>query len=1072
MSLRLYTSNRMEVLASAFAELLGAHPLRSPFAREVVLVQSRGMQRWLSMQLASRFGVWANGAFPFPNAFITDLFKLLGLEHADSTSFTKEAMRWRLMRLLPLMADEPGFGAIRSYLSDDPDALKRFQLSGKIADTFDQYTIFRPELLAAWELGGNEPADDWQPGLWRAMAASSHGRHRGSLKEEFCTRVARGERPESLPERISLFGISYMPPFHLDMLAAAARMTGVHLFLLSPTKEYWGDIVSRKAIARLPEADRPLRTEGNPLLASLGKSGRDFSEMVLDMADVEEAEGELYADPGRASLLHALQSDILQLSGCGEGDEERLPIAPDDRSVQIHSCHSPLREAEVLRDNLLELLATVPGLSPREIVVMTPDIETYAPYITSVFGSATDGTPQLPFSIADRMLLHDGEVASALLKLLALYGTRCTAPALFDLCSSPPVRRNFGLDEEELSTIRTWIDKTRIRWGLDERERGRFNLPAYRQNSWRAGLDRLLLGYAMPDEGELVDGILPYDIAESDTAATLGKFASFVDAVESHLATLERPAKPEAWRERLLAIIEAFIKPDDTSEHELAKVIEAIDDFGKSAAESGLDEELPAPVMISWFRGRLEQEERGLGFMTGGITFCAMLPMRSIPFRVVAMIGMNDGSFPRQHQPSSFDLISGLPRRGDRSVRDDDRYLFLESLLSARDVLYLSYVGQNVRDNSAIPPSVLVSELIDAVRRRFSGPGSGDPAGHLLVSHKLQGFSPAYFTPGSKLFSYSKENFDALSGTRMGTGNAPFIVQPLSPPPDELKQVPLDRLIRFYANPAAFFLEERLGMKIGSVVAPLEEREPFGLTGLDAYLMRQELLERMLGAGDSRCLLEHFRNRGLLPPAQHGERLFEELFEEAGALAEKVLQHLSGGGHPEQIGLDLEIEGFRLTGSIDRRTPGGQLFYRCATMKETDRIRTWIAHLALSALPGSCPGEETLLVMNDRSLRYAPVDEAAGLLGELLRHYWMGLSAPLHFFPKASTAWSSKFGKDEEERLSAAMHAWNEGYGNRPGEGSDPAYRRCFGDLPPFGDEFRKIADCLLLPMHSHGGKA
>lgn len=1071
MSLTLYTGNRMEVLASAFAELVAKRPLGSPFSREVVLVQSRGMQRWLSMQLAARFGVWANGSFPFPNAFISGLFGLLGLEHADSASFSKESMRWRIMRLLPLLADKPGFGPIQAYIADDPDALKRFQLSGKIADTFDQYTIFRPELLAAWELGGNEPDDDWQPHLWRALVAGSRGRHRGSLKEEFCQRMKHGERPDALPERISLFGISYMPPFHLDMLSAVARVTEVHLFLLSPTMEYWGDIVSRKALARMPATERSLRTEGNPLLASLGRSGRDFSEMVLDMADVTEAEGELYADPGEDTLLHALQRDLLRLTGSGEEENGRLPIDPRDRSVQIHSCHSPLREVEVLHDNLMELFATLPGLSPKEIVVMTPDIETYAPYITSVFGSGCDGPPRLPFSIADRRLMHDGEVAAAILKLLALHGTRRTAPALFDLLSSPPVQRRFGLDDEELSTIRTWIEKTRIRWGLDEHERDRHHLPAYRENSWRAGLDRLLLGYAMPCEGELVDGILPYDIAESDAAASLGKFASFVDAIGSFLASLERPASPEAWKERFLGMLDGFIKPDDESGRELAKVIEAIDGFGKATMESGLDEELPAQVMISWFRSRLEQEERGIGFMTGGITFCAMLPMRSIPFRVVAMIGMNDGAFPRQQQPPGFDLISKFPRRGDRSVRGDDRYLFLESILSARDVLYLSHVGQSVRDNGAIPPSVLVSELLDAVGRRFSVSGPEDPAEHLLVTHRLQGFNPAYFTPGSKLFSYSKENFDALSVKREGNKEVPFIAKPLPPPPDELKQVTLDRLIRFYANPAAFFLEERLGMKIGAGIAPLEEREPFGISGLDAYLMRQELLERMLGAGDPESMLTQFRNRGLLPPAEHGELLFAELFNEADTLAEKVRQQLSVAGMPEKVRLELTIDGFLITGALNRYNQGGQLFYRSASMKETDRIRAWIAHLASTAAPGAPVGAETLLVMNDRSLRYAPVPEAAGLLAELLRHYWQGLSAPLHFFPKASTAWAAKSGKGDEERLSAALKAWNDGYDNRPGEGADPAYRRCFGELPPFGREFREIADHLLSPMITNGGK-
>ena len=1073
MPFKLYTSNRMESLASAFAELVAERPLASPFTPEVVVVQSRGMQRWLSMQLAVRSGIWANGYFPFPNSFVSGLFGMLGLAGADSRPFSKDSMRWSIMRLLPLMAENRSFAPIRSYLSDDPYGLKRFQLAGRIADTFDQYTIFRPEMLAGWEQEVGDASDGWQPVLWQALVSEAAGLHRGTLKAEFCSRLPEAARPGLFPERVSLFGISYLPPFHLEMLSAVSRSIEVNLFLLSPTREYWGDIVSRKALAGMLPEERLLRTEGNPLLASLGRSGRYFFEMVLDIPDLSEGDGELYVDPGDGTLLHALQSDMLNLSGTGGGEEGRLSIDPEDSSVRVSSCHSPLREVEVLHDNLLDLLATVSGLTPRDIVVMTPDIETYAPYITTVFGSKAEGVPYLPFSIADRRMLNEGEVASALFKLFELYGSRCTAPAVFDLLSSPPVSRRFGLDGAELDLIRGWIEKTRIRWGIDERDRMMQHLPPYRENSWRAGLDRLLLGYAMPDEGVLVDGVLPFDGVEGDGADTLGRFVGFVDALDSFLVSLDRPAAPDAWRERFAAMLEQFIKADDDSERELAKVHQAIDDFAEAASASKFEEELSAQVAIAWFRLRLEEEERGLGFMTGGITFCAMLPMRSIPFRVVAMIGMNDGSFPRQQHPPGFDLISSAPRRGDRSLRGDDRYMFLESILSARDVLYLSYVGQSVKDNSAIPPSVLVSELLDAIRRRFvvAGAGDADIVAHLVSEHRLQAFNPAYFNGDPRLFSYSRENMLALSGSRHRLPRPAFIDQPLPPPPEESRLVSLERLSRFFDNPAAFFLEERLGMRGYRGVAPLEEREAFGLSGLDAYAMRQELFSTIMAGGDPQGMLPVFRSRGLLPPAHHGEMVFHELVGEVALFVDEVRKYEPSGGLRERFELQLDIEGFTLTGAVDRAPDGGQLFARCAYMKETDRIRAWISHLALNAAAAKAPGCDTLLVMRDESLRYGTVEDASALLGELLRCYWRGLSEPLPFFPKSSMAWSKRSGKGDEERLAASLKAWDEGYGERPGEGSDPAYLRCFGEEPPFGETFREVADLLLRPMIEHGGK-
>jgi exodeoxyribonuclease V gamma subunit len=1063
--LEMYTGNRLEELVLAFGETVSTRPLDSPFVKEWIVVQSRGMQRWLSMRLAARFGVWAGAEYPFPNALLQKLFEWLELSgKADGESFSKVTMSWSLMRLLPEMLDRASFAPLRGYLDGDRDGLKLFQLCDRIADTFDQYTLFRSDLLAAWESGRDDGARDWQPELWRALVAESLGKHRGQLRAEFIQKIKKATLPPDFPAGISLFGVSYMPPYHVEMLQALAARIPVNLFLLSPTQEYWTDIVSRRRLFRMSESERALSTEGNPLLASLGKSGREFAELLLDVGEVED-EYDLYDDPGTDTLLRALQSDMLNLRGDGDDGKHPAPDA-DDCSVQVHSCHNPLREVEVLRDNLLDLLERLPGLDPCDIVVMTPEIETYAPYIATVFGAAGDGEPRLPHSIADRRMLDEGGIAPAMLKLLELYGSRLTAPALFDLLSSPPVSRRFRLDAEALDVIRRWIAETRIRWGMDERSRRSLGLPPFRENSWRAGLGRLLLGYAMPDEGRLFDGVLPFDV-EGD-AETLGKLADFVDAVDALSSKFDRPRTLDCWRELFLWMIETFIEADEESARELVHVKSEIDKITSLAKHSRFEGEVSASVMIAWMREKLEKAEMGLGFMTGGITFCAMLPMRSIPFRVVAMIGMNDGKFPRQQRPPGFDMMFREPRKGDRSVRGDDRYLFLESILSARDVLYLSYVGQSVRDNSPIPPSVLVSELLDAVERGFEFPEGQDAASRLVVTHKLQSFNPAYFTSDSKLFSYSADNFHALE-RRNSAEERPFIDELLVEIDEAERTVTLDDLARFFANPAAYFLERRLGLKPSAATEPLEEREPFEAVGLERYAMRQELLEAVLDGGDGRAMLPLFRSRGLLPPATHGELLFRQLLAEVEQFAAKV-RELKGSGAFGQLDFDLDIGGFRITGRLDHLLPEGQLLYRCARMRAQDRLRSWLLHLASHAVEKGA-SSDTLIVTLDRSIRYRPVEGASERLEALLDLYRKGLSEPLPLFPRSSLAWAEKAGKPEEERRKAALGEWLDGFGGREGEGSDPAIRRCFGEKPPFGERFAAIAESLLQPMIEHGGK-
>jgi len=1064
MPLNIYTSNRMENLVTALAGVL-AQPISSPLAPEVIVMQSKGMQRWLAMELARHFGVWANCQYPFPNAMVWQLFSQLLPDIPDSSPFSSEVMTWKILGLLPGFLDSAPFAPLQRYLLGDRDGLKRFQLAEKIADSFDQYTLFRPDMLLAWEAGEGQDDEEWQALLWREIVKDFQGWHRGRLKEKFCRKVESAVPAGSgIPERIALFGISYLPNYHMDILAATARVTEVNLFLLSPTREYWSDIISSRAMARLAPEECTQRFEGNPLLASLGKLGRDFSDMTIEISDLAAMQEDLYDDPGKDSLLHAIQSHILHLTGTGEKGEKRL-IEEDDYSVQIHSCHSPLREIEVLHDNILALLERDKSLEPRHIVVMTPDIETYAPYVATVFEEGQDNSRKIPYSIADRSLTSEGQVAAAVLKLLELPGSRLTVVQLLDILETTPVSRRFGLNEDELESIRRWLGETRVRWGMDEQDRIRLGLPGYRDNSWRAGLDRLLLGYAMPDEGgRLFNGLLPYDEMEGSGTQTLGKLVDFINRVAELASSLSTPRTLDGWCECFRAMLADFIAVDDDTARELDMVAGVVGDMAELGEQSRFNEPVEPVVIRSWFAARLKKEQKGLGFMTGGVTFCAMLPMRSIPFRVVALIGMSDGAFPRQNRPPGFDLIARNPRRGDRSLRDEDRYLFLEAILSARKCLYLSYVGQSIKDNSEMPPSVLVSEFLDAIEREFT-PGTGRaPEERLVTRHRLQAFSRDYFTEGSPLFSYSAENCAALIEKSSGSpAPAAFMTTPLAEPGEEWRDVPLAKLIRFFRNPAQFFLENRLGIRLEDVVAPLDEREPFGVEGLESYILKQELLEIALQGGDPGNFLSVARARGILPPARHGQTLFAETVDDVEAFAKTVQAKIGDTAPLPRLDFQLDLDRFTLSGQLDRIWPERMVRYRCAKLKAKDQVQVWLEHLILNALHSEGYPCESVLLMTDGSRAFGPVDDAVAILKTLLDLYWQGLSMPLRFFPVSSMEYAHKL----EWRLDRAIKAWEGGFGWN-GEHDEPGFRLCFGTAPPFDDEFDRIARIVLEPLIRH----
>lgn len=1060
MPLTIYTSNRMEELVNALASIVMTGD-SDPLTPEIIVMQSKGMQRWLTMELAGRFGVWANCHYPFPNALLEELFSQTLKETGNGADFSREVMTWKILKLLPELLKTDAARPLQHYLADDRDGLKRFQLAGQIADTFDQYTLFRPEMLLAWENGGtSDDAQQWQAQLWRSLVADSNCMHRGRLKELFCRRLSGGAPPdpELLPARMAVFGVSYLPAYHLQILGAVSRFTEINLFLLSPSREYWADIIPIKKQLQLPLAKRSATTEGNPLLASLGKLGRDFSDMAIAMGELAAAQEDLYVDPGSGRLLHCLQSDMLNLRGYGKLSSKRL-LPDDDNSIQIHSCHNPMREIEALHDNLLALLDSGSGIECRDILVMTPDIETYTPYISAVFEGNRDPARTIPYSIADLRLVSDGQIASVFLKLLDLPGSRLTVVQLLDILAAPPVLARFELTENDLPLIRNWLEETRVCWGMDEQQRLGLGLAGYRDNSWLAALDRLLLGYAMPDDGRLFHNILPFDGMEGTSTRILGCLVSFVQSVRSAVAALSAPRPLTEWREQLKALLTAFISNDDSSAFEQSTVSTILDSLGSIALQAGFSADVEPAVIRNWLAARLQQEEKGLGFMTGGVTFCAMLPMRSIPFRVIALVGMNDGAFPRQNHPPGFDLIARHPKSGDRSLRDEDRYLFLEALLSARDCLYISYIGQSMKDNSEIPPCVLTSELLDAIERGFCTGGELTIEQRLLTRHRLQAFSSDYFREDSGLFSYSTENCAALlQRSEPGSGGSGFLSAPL-PLPDHLEQqATLADLIRFFGNPSRFFLEKRLRVRLRQGDAPLEEREPFGLDSLTAYGLKSALLQSLLEGNDPGAMYPAVRARGLLPPAGHGELLFTEAVKTVRVFADEIMADMPQTGPLPPLDIALDIDGMLLSGRLERIWPQQMLRYRCARLKAKDLLAAWIEHLALNAAALPPYPRQTLLIQSDVRRLFPAVKNAPDILRSLVRLYRKGLTAPLRFFPESSLAYAQK------GELEKAYRSWNDGF-NSIGEGSEPHFRRCFGETDPFDEEFTQTADSVLRPL-------
>jgi exodeoxyribonuclease V gamma subunit len=1055
--LYLVQSNHLELL---FQRLMDIHagPLADPFVPETIVVQNQGMARWLSQRIAQHSGIAANIDFPLPARFVWQVFAgQLGIpENMDA--YERPVMQWRILALLTDPAVEPLFAEAASYLRDDPDGRKAFLLAAKIADLFDRYLVYRPDMLLEWESGRDE---GWQAALWRKIAAGGQP-HRAELLLRFREKIRTGaiER-DALPDRICVFGVNSLAPVYLEILHGISRSTDVHLFHLNPCRHYWADLASESEMARhrriwrrknLADVSGYFET-GNSLLASWGLAGREF---FRQLSGLELSEEEQYQEPAGGSLLASLQRDLLDLVNRADADAEKIVIPGQDRTIQFHSCYSRLREVQVLHDCLLGFFEANPTLRPREILVMAPDIEPYAHAIRAVF-DCVGRERYIPWALADRTLLREHPVAAAFYSLFELSGSRCTAPEVTAFLENEAVLRKWGMDEEGLATIRRWIRAGNIRWGFDREHRREHDQEMTELHTWSFGLQRLLLGYFGGAAAPVFHDIAPCGSMSAEESILLGRFVQFLDQLRQYCRKMRGQHTPGQWGEILLEALDVFFEPGNDEEQQLLTALrETVCRFIDQCRAAGFVGAVSPAVARTYFERELSQPAGGRPFLSGRVTFCNMVPMRSVPSRIICLLGMNDTDYPRRQETVSFDRMAENPMPGDRNRRNDDLYLFLEAFLSARDVLSISWIGRDQRDNSLCQPSTPVSELIEYIRRSYRTPSAGEVLPR-IAEHPLQPFSRRCFDGSTGWTSYAGEWLPAAGPA----GGKAFFSADLAEPEEEWRTVDIGQLQRFWSHPVRFLLRERLGLGLREEDDVLPEQEPFVTAGLDRYRLVAGLLRQRLAGEIREEPFARLQASGELPHGGFGVNAYREMDRAAAEMAARLAPLLTDPGPPLEV--DLRMGEFRLTGWLDGMYGEGCVRFRPAAIKGKDMLRLWIEHLAMNAQADPTRRLSSRYVAADVTFVLDPVKNPRSELGRLLDLYWQGLREPLHFFPETSLAWCMA---GEVRKDLVAEQCWKGGKWKR-GESEDPAYRIGLRGRDPLDRRFRELAAAVYDPLLS-----
>ncbi|WP_191602640.1 exodeoxyribonuclease V subunit gamma [Marinomonas algicola] len=1125
-----YSGNHLEDLSVILNKILSLSPPSNAFQSEQILVQSPGMAQWLKMTLAEHQGVSAGTVFPLPSTFVWQCFQKSIPDIPVQSEFNKPYIVWRLMRVLPLRLKDDAFEPLAWYLQEDNSQMRLYQLCASIADIYDQYLVYRPKWISAWE-ANDETMEDvnqitakqpWQAILWRDLVAdvSFHNGslfHRANLVDALQEATRNIQKPPSIPNRIFVFGVSSLPPNTLDSLQILAKSAWIeiHLFMLNPSRFYWGDVVDKSYLNRhlKRQPNKPgltmekMHLDANPLLSSWGRLGRDYISQLMDLADSQLDVFDDYIDTEKvleghaARLLGYVQQDILNLDNHGAQEERqgsalnssyKHVVYADDVSIQFHSCHSALREVEVLHDQLLSMFEQDREITPKDIIVMLPDVNQYSPFIQSVFLCQPDHK-RIPFALVDLPANQETPLIDAYVGLLSLIDSRCTLSELISILEVPAVLSCFELSVDELERIRQWSNEAGIRWGLDESTAEHWSLPVETQNTWQNGLKRMLLGYAVGHDS-IWENLLSYGEVEGLEASIAGKLAQFLHAVGALVNAMRSPRMPNDWVAFLYDIINDFfhLEDDETFEPLLVK---HIDEMSTEWRTAYFDSPIDLSVLRQILVPRLQEPQGGQRFLAGRVNFCTLMPMRSVPFKVVCLLGLNEGAYPRTRIPVGFDLMIGNYQKGDRSRREDDKYLFLEATLSARKRLYISYIGRSIRDNSELTPSILVSELMEYIGQSCVleadlclSPEESQKSllNALVLDHPLQPFNEQYYLSyqtnksSNGFFSYESSWLEALllrsneKEVMVHDGGEQHLLPILEQDADE---VDLAQLIRFFTHTARYFYQKRLKAYLSIREIQEQEDEPFTLN----YLAALEFREQALQAYESNEVARFKRKlklSGEFPYGEFGEMSLQELLNQCAAMA-KASPLKSQIDWPK-VDIQLTFESSlgnatTLIAWLDRWECDRRVVRHLSHLSARVRMKTWLEHLAINAQ--GVPMQTVLLSFKTASSAEVietswPIlnhDVAMALLTSYWHAFEMGEQSVVPLPAKTADVWAAEMHKTRDE-----LSAWDKAYKCyhdtflEYSEGKDVYWQRSYTELTQMKAVFTQLSERLWLPIYDH----
>ncbi|XBC44247.1 MAG: exodeoxyribonuclease V subunit gamma [Buchnera aphidicola (Schlechtendalia peitan)] len=1023
----LYKSYRFDLLLKKACSIFIQNPLHNPLNSEIFVTPNAQIDYWIKIFIANKYLITANINFLKFNTFVWKIFQNFSSHNYSNLEFTRYYLIWKMMNLKNIKH-------FSNFISKSNSKIKLFEILSFLSKTFEQYLIYRPDWIKKWQENSKKQnnthaSTNQYEVLWIELIKYMNSKHQSTwnfsnilfyLENKFKKKL----NITQFPPRIFIFENTYLTPYHLIILKQISQLCDIHFFYTTPY-QYEEQLLSKfnkikkcninltqKNAADLLKTTRKFKIfiqkkinihNSMNYIASWGEYGLE-NTVLLNL--IQKKQVNIFNTKETTCLLQKIQKNIIQnnflknnnINKINIHNEKKYKIFKNDKSLAIHVCLTLRREIEVLHDNLLNILNTNHDILFHDILIISKNINIYTPYIYSIFNKI-NGKNYIPFFIlSDTYLENKTTIFKIVIEMLDLPNISLDNEKILNLLSNVFILKKFKIKSKEIIILHKIIQQSCITFEADSTNETYESHINHEYNNLSIGEENIFLGRAMNDINYITwNKNVPYQYLSTKHYKIFGKFVTFSILLKKWKKILSTEKSLKHWKILFEQFLQDFFINDDSEKQEIIFIKKQ----WNKIIDPGIRENYKGKISIKILKNELlnynSQKINIHGCFSGKVTFCNGFKLRSIPFKVICILGMHEKFVIQKTSTSNLSLMYQYPRICDPHRPNKYKYLFLETLLSTKKFLLISYYKNSEHTNSIHEQSLIINQLFLYISKNFyiskkynnkcKCQNINKLLLHIYYFHTNELYSTKNFYHNYKFHSFSQTWFKISQLTRTYKNN---FEKPL--PKIQYKHINMFNLISFWKNPIRYFFNQRLHVKLNLITTNNLYQEDYFIKAIDRYWINVDILNFLLYRKSIKKLFLYYKYKGIIPSGNIGKIYWNNQLSLITPLYEKInlqKKKLRNKKFCIQTGIHF------LYGLLKNINTTGLLRWTPSIIKNTDIISLWLEHLVYCCIYNT--GDSIMFGLKNTNLTFHRLkkNQASHLLNKYVSGYIEGMTKPI-----------------------------------------------------------------------------